>query len=205
MLCWLRCFSALLRRSPRHCWARFIRSSWPGCSTRGPALASPSCRYFVSPSLRQSRLRGRHAANGGGLLSAIGFGGIVGPVLLLLGLATTSASTTSLLLNLESAFTALLAWFLFRENFDKRIAFGMAVIFAGGGCTFGGAGEPWRAIGGRTAHRGGLPLLGHRQQSDAQGLDERRDSDRGLKGGHRRRGQPLPRAEAWGLPSPNSA
>jgi drug/metabolite transporter (DMT)-like permease len=48
------------------------------------------------------------------------------------GLATTAASTTSLLLNLESVFTALLAWFLFRENFDRRIAAGMAAILAGG-------------------------------------------------------------------------
>ena len=46
------------------------------------------------------------------------------------GLATTSASITSLLLNLESAFTALLAWFLFRENFDRRIAVGMATVLA---------------------------------------------------------------------------
>ncbi len=66
------------------------------------------------------------------LAAAICVGGVLGPVLLLLGLSTTSASTTSLLLNLESAFTALLAWFLFRENFDKRIAWGMAVILAGG-------------------------------------------------------------------------
>lgn len=66
------------------------------------------------------------------LAAAILFGGILGPVLLMLGLATTAASATSLLLNLESAFTALLAWFLFRENFDRRIVAGMAAILAGG-------------------------------------------------------------------------
>jgi len=66
------------------------------------------------------------------LAAAIFFGGILGPVLLMYGLATTAASSTSLLLNLESAFTALLAWFLFRENFDRRIAWGMAALFAGG-------------------------------------------------------------------------
>src|SRR5437762_9928030 len=66
------------------------------------------------------------------LAAAICFGGVLGPVLLMFGLATTSASITSLLLNLESAFTALLAWFLFRENFDRRIALGMAAILAGG-------------------------------------------------------------------------
>lgn len=68
----------------------------------------------------------------GWLAVAIVVGGILGPVLLMFGLAATAASTTSLLLNLESAFTALLAWFLFRENFDRRIAAGMAAILGGG-------------------------------------------------------------------------
>jgi drug/metabolite transporter (DMT)-like permease len=36
-----------------------------------------------------------------------------------------------LLLNAEAVLTALLAWFVFRENFDRRIAFGMALIVAG--------------------------------------------------------------------------
>lgn len=35
-------------------------------------------------------------------------------------------------LNLEAVFTALLAWFVFRENFDRRIFFGMTLIVAGG-------------------------------------------------------------------------
>src|SRR5205814_2005013 len=68
----------------------------------------------------------------GWLAAAILSGGILRPILLMFGLASTAASTTSLLLNLESAFTALLAWFLFRENFDRRIAAGMAAILAGG-------------------------------------------------------------------------
>jgi drug/metabolite transporter (DMT)-like permease len=68
----------------------------------------------------------------GWLAAAIVCGGILGPVLLMFGLATTAASTTSLLLNLETAFTALLAWFLFWESFDRRIAAGMAAILAGG-------------------------------------------------------------------------
>jgi drug/metabolite transporter (DMT)-like permease len=65
------------------------------------------------------------------LSAAILFGGIFGPILLMSGLATTAASTASLLLNLESALTAGLAWFVFRENFDWRIACGMAAIVAG--------------------------------------------------------------------------
>jgi drug/metabolite transporter (DMT)-like permease len=41
------------------------------------------------------------------------------------------ASGAALLLNAEAVFTALLAWFVVRENFDRRIALGMALIVAG--------------------------------------------------------------------------
>ncbi len=58
-------------------------------------------------------------------------GGIVAPVLLMLGLTGMPASGASLLLNAEGVFTALLAWFAFKENFDRRIALGMAVILVG--------------------------------------------------------------------------
>jgi len=64
---------------------------------------------------------------GGAILA----GGVVAPVLLTYGLARTSASAASLLLNLEGVFTAILAWFTFRENFDRRIALGMLCIVAG--------------------------------------------------------------------------
>lgn len=63
---------------------------------------------------------------------AVVFGGLLGPVLLMAGLRSTPAATAALLLNLEAVFTALLAWFVFRENFDRRIAVGMALIVAGG-------------------------------------------------------------------------
>lgn len=66
------------------------------------------------------------------LAGAIAAGGVAGPVLLMLGLAATSGAAASLLLNLEGAFTALLAWFVFRENLDRRIFAGMALIVAGG-------------------------------------------------------------------------
>ncbi|MEO8751240.1 MAG: EamA family transporter [Casimicrobiaceae bacterium] len=66
------------------------------------------------------------------LAGAIVFGGMLGPVFLMLGLTAASASAASLLLNLEGVFTALLAWFLFRENFDARIAVGMLCISVGG-------------------------------------------------------------------------
>lgn len=65
------------------------------------------------------------------LAGAVLFGGIVGPVLLLFGLKGMPASGAALLLNAEGVLTALIAWFVFRENFDRRIALGMALIVAG--------------------------------------------------------------------------
>lgn len=65
------------------------------------------------------------------LAGAIVAGGIAGPVLLMLGLARTEAATASLLLTLEGAATALMAWFIFHENFDRRIAVGMMCLVAG--------------------------------------------------------------------------
>ena len=65
------------------------------------------------------------------LAGAVLFGGVAGPVLLLAGLANMPASGASLLLNAEGVFTALLAWFVFKENFDRRIALGMLAIIAG--------------------------------------------------------------------------
>jgi drug/metabolite transporter (DMT)-like permease len=63
--------------------------------------------------------------------AAILFGGVLGPLLLMFGLTLTPAASASLLLNMEGVLTALLAWFVFRENFDSRIALGMASIVAG--------------------------------------------------------------------------
>ena len=78
-------------------------------------------------------------------------GGVAAPMLLMLGISRTTASTASLLLNLEGAFTAGLAWFAFGESFDRRIALGMLTIIAGGAVlSWGGRAE----IGGLTG-----PLL----------------------------------------------
>jgi drug/metabolite transporter (DMT)-like permease len=62
---------------------------------------------------------------------ATALGGVAGPIALMYGLAATSGATAALLLNLEAVLTAVLAWFLFGENFDRRIALGMAAIVAG--------------------------------------------------------------------------
>lgn len=58
-------------------------------------------------------------------------GGVAGPVLLMLGLATTSASSAALLLNLEGLATMAIAWLAFRENVDRRLLLGAAAILAG--------------------------------------------------------------------------
>ncbi len=88
------------------------------------------------------------------LAGAVLFGGVVAPVLLMLGLTVTPAATASLLLNLEGVLTAVLAWVVFRENFDRRIALGMAAITAGGvllswegGVTAGGVWGPLAVAG----------------------------------------------------------
>ena len=88
-------------------------------------LAAP---VLNEPTARQPPL-GRQ--DYGWLAGAIAVGGIAGPVLLMLGLARTPAATASLLLTVEGAATALLAWFVFHENFDRRIALGMACLVAG--------------------------------------------------------------------------
>jgi drug/metabolite transporter (DMT)-like permease len=81
---------------------------------------------------RGADIRLPRGAEAGWLLAAILTGGAIGPFLLMYGLRLTDSASASLILNLEGVFTALLAWFVFRENFDRRIASGMAAIVAGG-------------------------------------------------------------------------
>lgn len=83
------------------------------------------------------------------LAGAVLFGGIVAPLALMAGLVRTPASASSLLLNLEGVFTALIAWIVFAENVDRRIALGMFAIVAGGAAlswqgrlSWGGAAGP---------------------------------------------------------------
>lgn len=82
------------------------------------------------------RLRGKrwpqlNPGEGRWLLAAVICGGGIAPVLLMWGLSAMPASHASLLLNAEAVLTALLAWFVFGENVDKRVAAGMAAIVAG--------------------------------------------------------------------------
>lgn len=84
------------------------------------------------------------------LAGAVAFGGVLGPMLLMLGLRNTPASSASLLLNLESVLTAVLAWTVFRENVDRRVFLGMVAIVSGGVVLSwqqqAAAGVPWGAL-----------------------------------------------------------
>ncbi len=83
---------------------------------------------LFKPSTRETNLR---SADLPWLAGAVIIGGILAPVLLMLGLRSTGGGPASLLLNTEAVFTALLAWFAFKENFDRRIAIGMISIAVG--------------------------------------------------------------------------
>lgn len=65
------------------------------------------------------------------LLGAVLTGGVAGPVLLMLGLLTTQASSAALLLNLEGLATMAIAWGVYKENADRRIVLGALAILAG--------------------------------------------------------------------------
>lgn len=65
------------------------------------------------------------------LVGAITAGGVLGPVLLMVGLSGMPASGASLLLNAEGVLTAGIAWLVFRENVDRRVGLGMAAIVMG--------------------------------------------------------------------------
>jgi drug/metabolite transporter (DMT)-like permease len=71
------------------------------------------------------------AADFGWLAAAVVAGGICAPVLLLWGLSGTSAGSASLLLNLESVMTTLIAAVVFREAVDHRIWWAAAIMLAG--------------------------------------------------------------------------
>jgi drug/metabolite transporter (DMT)-like permease len=65
------------------------------------------------------------------VVAVVTAGGVVGPLLLMWGLARTPASTSALLLNLEGLFTAVLAWLVFHESCDRRVVLGMLALVVG--------------------------------------------------------------------------
>ena len=92
----------------------------------GSGMGLATLRFLQrAPAVRLSR------KETGYLAGAVVTGGLIAPALLMWGLARMPASGAALLLNAEGVFTVLIAWFAFRENFDRRIALGMALIVAG--------------------------------------------------------------------------
>jgi drug/metabolite transporter (DMT)-like permease len=76
----------------------------------------------------EARIRGSDAP---ALCAIVGFGGVIGPVLMLLGLARISALSGSLLLNLETVFTIVLAVIIFREHLSRSSAVASALVISG--------------------------------------------------------------------------
>ncbi|MCP4719687.1 MAG: DMT family transporter [Desulfobacteraceae bacterium] len=78
-------------------------------------------------SLGQGRALARMgAANKLRLAGAIGFGGVLGPVCLLFGLQSASASSVAMWLNLELVATAVLGYFLFNDHLGRLEWLGVA-------------------------------------------------------------------------------
>lgn len=76
-------------------------------------------------------------------------GGILGPCLLVWGIAHAPGSAAALLLNLEAAFTALIAWIFFRETIGPRMVLGLVLVTLGGVLVSSNAGSgPGRALAG---------------------------------------------------------
>ena len=75
-----------------------------------------------------ARLRGSALPS---LAAAVLLGGIIAPVLMMAGLARTSAASAALLQNLEGIATMGIAWLAYRENVDRRLLLGALAILAG--------------------------------------------------------------------------
>ena len=103
-----------------------------------PALVLAGLLYLgaaiaVTPAVLRHRLSVTSLGAGWRPLAvAVVFGGALGPVLLVAGLARTSAATASLLLNFELVATILLAATLFREHLGARLLAAAALVSTAG-------------------------------------------------------------------------
>ena len=98
----------------------------------GLSLAAP----FRRPG-RESRLRREDLPRLAGMALA---GGVLGPILLLAGLARLTGAQASLLLNLEAPLTILLAVGAFGESLSPREILGAAAVVVGAAALAGGGG-----------------------------------------------------------------
>lgn len=92
----------------------------------GAALAVTPFVVLRPPTERALRAEWRPA------LTAVVFGGAIGPVLLMAGLARTSAASASILLNTELAATVVIAALFFNEHLGRRVLVSAALITAAG-------------------------------------------------------------------------
>jgi drug/metabolite transporter (DMT)-like permease len=88
----------------------------------------------ITPSVlwRRGRRAPLDGANLARVAGAVIFGGVAGPVLLLLGLRLASAGSVSLLLNFEVAATAILGVLFFGEALGRRGWFGVGGVIVAG-------------------------------------------------------------------------
>ena len=82
-------------------------------------------RQFGSHSAREAGLTRKDLP---WLIGAIASGGIAAPILLMISLKHTPATTASLLLNFEAPATAIIAFTLFRESIGKRLFLAILAI-----------------------------------------------------------------------------
>ena len=108
----------------------------------GAAVVGALSRKHIG---REARLQRTDAPR---LLAMAGLGAVIGPVALAWGLQRTSGTSASLMLTLEAAFTAVLAWWLYRETIGRRVWAALALLLGGGALlvldqgAIGGA-RPW--------------------------------------------------------------
>ncbi|MEO8265473.1 MAG: DMT family transporter [Ilumatobacteraceae bacterium] len=93
----------------------------------------------VSPVVVREKRRAPTSRQRSRLLLAVGFGGGLAPVLLILALDRTPAGTVSLFLNLELVATAIIARVFLQEHIGRRAGSGIVVVVLGGAILAGGA------------------------------------------------------------------
>lgn len=95
----------------------------------GLSVYSISSRSFSTETIRGTNLK---KGDYPWLIGAILSGGIFAPICLMLGLSHISGFTTSLLLNMEGIFTAIIAVIFFKENAGKRLWLALICMTAAG-------------------------------------------------------------------------
>jgi drug/metabolite transporter (DMT)-like permease len=121
----------------------------------GSGLGVGALRYLL-PGRSSRREAALQKSDLGWLAAVILSGGVAGPVLLMQGLARTSAHVSALLANTETLFTMLLAILFFGDFLVRREALGASAILIGATLVaWAGSGQ-----GGRDSWEGPILLLG---------------------------------------------